>query len=71
MTQATMTNGTHIGLVSMCPACGQDRAQWYSSFALLSAAQAGRRLKGYCSKCDKYWQLSALEHDGLAASAKG
>jgi hypothetical protein len=71
MTHAAMRDGTRIGLMSTCPKCGHEQAQWYSDIALHALMQRGQGLQGYCVTCDKHWELTALEHQDLAAELSG
>jgi hypothetical protein len=71
MTQAAMTQGTRIPLVSICPRCGCEQAQWFSQLALLTRLQRGHAVEGYCVACQNSWQLSSDEHVHLAAKLSG
>ncbi len=56
-----------IPLVSACPACQRDQAQWYSPGALRRLLDGGHPIEAYCVMCDRYWQINANERASLAA----
>jgi hypothetical protein len=58
---------TNIPIVSTCPRCGDERAQWYSDRALSRLLQRGHAVEGYCVLCQEYWQLDSYERGALAA----
>jgi len=62
------TRPTRIPLVSACPRCRHERAQWYTPGALRRLLNGGHPLEAYCTICDEYWQVSAHERAGLAAT---
>ena len=66
MTQAA-DGVTHIPFVSVCPRCGDERAQWYSDRSLSRLLQHGHPVEGYCVMCQEYWQLDSPERSALAA----
>lgn len=66
MTQ-TAVAVTDIPIVSTCPRCGDERAQWYSDRALPRLLQRGHAVEGYCVLCQEYWQLDSYERGALAA----
>lgn len=57
-----------ISLVSECPRCRHERAQWYSPGALQRLFSGGHPVEAYCTMCDEYWRVSAYERAGLAAN---
>lgn len=67
MTQIAVSQGTRIPLVSTCPRCGNEQAQWYSLRALSTLLRRGHPVEGYCVVCQDYWQLDRQERSDLAA----
>jgi hypothetical protein len=67
MTQRVAAQGTRIPfVVSTCPRCGDERAQWYSDRALFKLLRRGHPIEGYCVICQEYWQLNGHERSDLA-----
>ena len=66
MTQAAVAM-TRIPFVSICPLCGDERAQWYSDRAISISLERGHPMEGYCVMCQAYWQLNSQERSDLAA----
>ena len=67
MTHIAAAHGTCIPLVSTCPRCGNEQAQWYSHLALSTLLRRGHPIEGYCVMCQEYWQLDSHERSSLAA----
>jgi hypothetical protein len=66
MTQTAAAHGTRIPIVSICPGCGHEQAQWYSHLALTTLLGRGHPVEAYCVMCDMFWKLTAHELDNLA-----
>jgi hypothetical protein len=66
MTQAAAAV-TRIMLVSKCPRCGDERAQWYSDRAVSTLLRRGHPIEWYCVMCQESWQLDSHERSDLAA----
>jgi len=64
---AQVAQETRIPLVSACPICGHEQAQWYSHLALSTRLRRGHPIEGYCVICQEWWQLDSHERSDLAA----
>jgi len=54
-------------LSSQCPKCHELRVMdGYSRDDLRRLPNSGGAIKGWCSKCDEHWTLSAQERVGIA-----
>ena len=71
MTRTAAAQAMRIPLMSTCPRCGNEQAQWYSRLALLTLLGRGHPVDGYCVVCQENWQLSADEQRSLARKISG
>jgi hypothetical protein len=71
MTHIAASHGTRIPLVSTCPTCGNEQAQWYLHPALSRLLLRGHPVEGYCVVCQEHWQLDRQERNALAARLAG
>jgi len=62
------TRPTRVALVSECPRCRHERAQWYTPGALGRLLGGGYPVEAYCETCDEYWRVTPHERAGLAAN---
>jgi len=67
VTHTAVSHVTRIPLLSACPRCGNEQAQWYSHRALSTLLRRGHPIEGYCVMCQEYWALDSRERSELAA----
>jgi len=64
------TRPTRIPLVSECPRCRSERAQWYTAGAIRRLLNGGYPVEAYCTMCNEYWQVGARERAALAGNLR-
>jgi hypothetical protein len=59
-----------VPILSMCPKCKRNQAQWYTHSALQRLLNGNYPVEGYCATCDEFWCISAHERTGLAMALR-
>jgi len=57
-------------ILSECPKCKRNQAQWYAHDALLRLLNRDYPVEGYCAICDEFWSISAGERTGLSKALR-
>jgi len=68
--QVHRTEPLRVPILSACPTCKRNQAQWYTHGALLRLLNGDHPVEGYCAVCDEFWSISARERTGLAMTLK-
>ena len=72
-TQVHRVHGTppaRFPILSVCPTCKLNQAQWYTRAALFRLLNGDLPVEGYCATCDEFWSISARERTGLAMALR-
>jgi hypothetical protein len=68
--QVCGTTPARVPILSMCPKCKRNQAQWYTRGALVRLLTRNHPVEGYCEICDEFWSISAHERSGLAMALR-